>query len=202
MCRVVLILIACNVVSLSLWRDSRDTASSSNGIAFVADAFSRPQRLAVSTTRQQQQQQQQQQHRRTPNENTPFRILRNTDGTRIPLFAAIPFYVTEVENENDDDDRTKTTAGDATDTDTPAFLIETISGAPSSISGDFIYKTIANLCIDVFFKELLDPTGKGNVKYVAYRARKNDIVLFGIGIVLYCIVWYCLVFVCVFSLCV
>lgn len=149
-CLVFLILIACNVVSHL--HDSSDTAN--NGIAFFVDAFSRPQRLAVSTTRQQRQQ-----NRRTHND-APFRIIRGeTDDTTIPLFAAIPFYVTEVEN---DDDRKKK-AGETIDTDTPAFLIETITGAPSSISGDFIYKKIANLCIDVFFKELLDPTGKGSV---------------------------------------
>jgi hypothetical protein len=107
----------------------------SNRIAFFANAFSRRHRNQGG--RQQQR--------------------RNHNGeidTTIPLFAAIPFYVTEVKKE----------AGEADAV--PAFLIETISGAPSSISGDAIYKTIANMCIDVFFKEQLDPTGKGNVKYV------------------------------------
>eukprot|EP00536_Pseudo-nitzschia_multiseries_P014974 jgi/Psemu1/291753/fgenesh1_pg.796_\ len=47
---------------------------------------------------------------------------------------------------------------------TPAFIIESIS--QTEPSGDAIYKTISNLCIDVFFKELLDPSGKGRVNFL------------------------------------
>lgn len=46
----------------------------------------------------------------------------------------------------------------------PAFVIESIS--QTDPSGDAIFKTISNLCIDVFFKELLDPSGKGRVNFL------------------------------------
>lgn len=67
--------------------------------------------------------------------------------------AAIPFFV-DIENDLD------SFGNDSV----PAFLIEPISKLPPS--GDTIYKTISNLCIDVFFKELLDPSGKGNVNFL------------------------------------
>ena len=98
-------------------------------VSFVADAFS-PSQLAISPrsqnqTRRQQQQQQQQ---------NSIRIVTST-----PLYASIPFGV-DIGN----DRRSEETDEDTT----PAFLIETISKSPR----DTIFKTISNLCIDVFFK--------------------------------------------------
>lgn len=90
------------------------------------------------------QQQQQQLHRHEV-------FNRNTDTIR--LSAAIPFYATDVQSK----EKAKNNKNPS-----PPFLIESITSSPGS--GDAIYKSVANLCIDVFFKELLDPSGKGNVK--------------------------------------
>jgi len=46
----------------------------------------------------------------------------------------------------------------------PAFIIENISESPPF--SDTIFRTISDLCIDVFFKELLDPSGNGNINFV------------------------------------
>lgn len=84
-----------------------------------------------------------------------------TTRTIQPLCAVIPFYandVTEEANQNNNNNNENNN-----DTDSPAFIIESISRTPFVEGSDEIYKTIANLCIDVFFRELLDPTGKGNV---------------------------------------
>ena len=95
-------------------------------------------------------------HRRRgqPNNNYPCQVLqqqilqnrpfdRETGSDTIRLFAALPFYATDVSNnKNKDDDDDKNPL--------PPFLIESITSTPGS--GDAIYKTIANLCIDVFFK--------------------------------------------------
>ena len=92
---------------------------------------------------QQQQQQQQQLHRHEL-------FNRNTDTIR--LSAAIPFYATDVQSNKQPQNKNLS----------PPFLIESITSTPGS--GDAIYKSVANLCIDVFFREQLDPSGKGNVK--------------------------------------
>jgi len=136
----------------------RNPADGDTGLlSFFADAFSpasfphpyqhRP-RIPVPIQQQQQQQQQQR-----GNEQRSIRV-----GGRIrrPLGASIPFFV-DVDNRglgNPDNDEDRA----------PAFLIECIS--QTEPSGDAIYKTISNLCIDVFFKELLDPSGKGRVNFV------------------------------------
>jgi len=74
---------------------------------------------------------------------------RNRDTIR--LSAAIPFYATDVQSNKQPKNKKPS----------PPFLIESITSTPGS--GDAIYKSVANLCIDVFFKEQLDPSGKGNV---------------------------------------
>ena len=111
----------------------------------MTNAFSVPhQKLAVSkrarrkhsSTRQQQ---------RQGNPDT-FVTIRDTE--TIVLRAALPFYASDVENSQEEKNQA------------PPFLIESISRRPN----EAIFKDIANLCIDVFFKELLDPSGKGNVK--------------------------------------
>jgi len=72
-----------------------------------------------------------------------------------PLYASIPLSDNVFEKED-------VTA--AALSISPAFIIENISD--SSPSSDLIFRTISNLCIDVFFKELLDPSGNGNINFV------------------------------------
>jgi len=72
-----------------------------------------------------------------------------------PLYASIPLSDNVFEKED------VTAAALST---SPAFIIENISD--SSPSSDLIFRTISNLCIDVFFKELLDPSGNGNINFV------------------------------------
>jgi len=72
-----------------------------------------------------------------------------------PLYASIPLSDNVFEKED------VTAAALST---SPAFIIENISD--SSPSSDLLFRTISNLCIDVFFKELLDPSGNGNINFV------------------------------------
>mmetsp|Transcript_8145 Transcript_8145/g.17560 ORF Transcript_8145/g.17560 Transcript_8145/m.17560 type:complete len:417 (+) Transcript_8145:272-1522(+) len=88
--------------------------------------------------------------RQKEDQNSNIQIVPASRRIR-PLGATIPFFM--------DVDRSLETADD--DVTAPPFLIESIS--KQKPSGDAIYKTISNLCIDVFFKELLDPSGKGRV---------------------------------------
>ena len=116
-----------------------------NSNPYFTNAFSVPhQKLAISKgARRNHSSTQQQQRQRNPD---TFVTIRDTE--IIVLRAALPFYASDVENSQEEKN------------EAPPFLIESISRRPN----DSIFKDIANLCIDVFFKELLDPSGKGNVK--------------------------------------
>jgi len=75
--------------------------------------------------------------------------------TTIPLGASVPLATTDAGR--------RSSAKESSSAAAPIFLIESI---PRDPSGDAIFKAISNLCIDVFFKELLDPSGKGNVNFL------------------------------------
>ena len=95
------------------------------------------------------------------NNHQPVSHTSSKHRATIHLFAALPFYATET-SEKSQSQQEQTTHPDA-----PAFVIDSITQVPGADSGsDELYKTIANLCINVFFQELLDPSGRGNVKYV------------------------------------
>jgi hypothetical protein len=147
-------------------------SGSDTAVAFFANALSLPQPLTGSRkqrrTQRQQSPSQSQSQKRIPLQQlqqfVQMKRQRKAPTTRTiqPLCAVIPFYandVTEEANQNNNNNNENNN-----DTDSPAFIIESISRTPFVEGSDEIYKTIANLCIDVFFRELLDPTGKGNVK--------------------------------------
>ena len=135
--------IVCLLLAISILRDGVTLNRHGNRIQCLTNAFSLPQQqLAISkrqihhtNIRPRQQQQQQKQKQQYKNRQ------RSTDTIR--LSATIPFYATDVGSDQNKDT-------DETTSSSPPFLIESISSTPGS--GDAIYKTIANLCIDVFFK--------------------------------------------------
>jgi len=150
---------------IALYGALNTNGSDTTTVAFFANALSLPQPLTGSRE-QRRIQQQQSQPQKLPSlqQLKPFVQRQSkapTTRTIPPLCAAIPFYandVTEEANPNNNNNNENNN-----DTNSPAFLIESISRTPFVEGSDEIYKTIANLCIDVFFRELLDPTGKGNV---------------------------------------
>lgn len=117
-----------------------------NRNAFLTDAFSVPQQKLAISKRARRKHSSARQQQRQRNTDT-FVSIRDTE--TIVLQAAIPFYASDVERNQEEKNAS------------PPFVIESISRRPGP--GEAIYKDIADLCIDVFFKELLDPSGKGNV---------------------------------------
>lgn len=106
-----------------------------NRDACLTDAFSVPQqKLAISkrASRKHSSARQQQRQRNTDT----FVAIRDTE--TIVLHATIPFYASDVERKQEEKNPS------------PAFVIESISRRPGP--GEAIYKDIADLCIDVFFK--------------------------------------------------
>jgi len=115
--------------------------------------------------RKQQQQQQQQNHYYFQGQGQLPKIRQKQQRRRIAtttttLYAAIPL---NSDNAYDLEDGVRTSASESeSESESPAFIIETLSKTPPS--SDEIFRTISDLCIDVFFKELLDPSGNGNIK--------------------------------------
>jgi hypothetical protein len=118
----------------------------------------------------QQQQQQQQNHYYFQGQGQLPKIRQKQQRRRIAtttttLYAAIPLNSDAIplnsDNAYDLEDGVRTSASES-ESESPAFIIETLSKTPPS--SDEIFRTISDLCIDVFFKELLDPSGNGNIK--------------------------------------
>mmetsp|Transcript_9557 Transcript_9557/g.22561 ORF Transcript_9557/g.22561 Transcript_9557/m.22561 type:complete len:431 (-) Transcript_9557:88-1380(-) len=136
---------------------------SSRRIAFFTDAFSQqPRHLATTPLKQQagrQNRQRQRQQQQKQHSTTTFTkvvdIATAATTTTIPLGASVPLATTDAGR--------RSSAKESSSAAAPIFLIESI---PRDPSGDAIFKAISNLCIDVFFKELLDPSGKGNVNFL------------------------------------
>ena len=103
--------------------------------SFVANAFS-PSPRSHHPNQQQRRIIQQQKE----DQNSINRIIPTSRRIRRPLGASIPFFM-DVNRSLEKADNEVTA---------PPFLIESISNQKPS--GDAIYKTISNLCIDVFFK--------------------------------------------------
>ena len=141
---VLLVSIACQGVSL---RYPENETGRRMGI--FADAFSLPHQLAVKKF-------QKRAGEIDYNDNNHNSPSRNTN--TIKLSATIPFYATDVT-----DKKEKKGSNNS-----PAFLIESISRVPNV--REKTYKSIADLCIDVFFKvggRRID----GGTKYRSWRLR-------------------------------
>lgn len=90
------------------------------------------QKLAISKRSREKHRSARQQQR----ERNLDTLVTIRDTETIVLHAALPFYASDVKKKQEEKNPP------------PPFLIESISRRPS----EAIYKDIANLCIDVFFK--------------------------------------------------
>lgn len=125
-----ILLLSVEDIAVPQWYRSSDTC---RRIEVFANALIQPQRLAVSTQTRHRNYNRQQQLKQFDQHS-----IRKAD--TIQLFAAVPYFVTEVGKDRKE----------AKGNNSQAYIIEPISKKP--IAGDKIYNTIANLCIDVFFK--------------------------------------------------
>ena len=130
---LVLLLLIISRPSTTRRHHGTDCCGIGGRLSFVADAFS-PSYLVISPQQRYQNQRQLQQQQQN---SIRIAIIR-------PLYASIPYFTVDI----GDDGRLEETDEDTS----PAFLIESISKSPSGPSGDTIFKTISNMCIDVFFK--------------------------------------------------
>lgn len=79
-----------------------------------------------------------------------------------PLYTAMPPLTdNSVEKESTPVSSSSSSSAAAV---SPAYIIDNLS--QSLIVGDAIFQKISDMCIDVFFKELLDPSGNGNINFV------------------------------------